>query len=62
MRIVVYGLDDGNTSETQVYDMNAQHAAEIKAVRSGDTITVTVTGTDKPFTAESADGLRVIVG
>ena len=61
MRIVVYGLEDGEAAETQVYDMNAQLAAEIKAVRSGNCITVTVTGTDKPFTAESADGLEIVV-
>ncbi|MBQ9898835.1 MAG: alpha-xylosidase, partial [Ruminococcus sp.] len=60
MRIVVYGLADGHTAETVVYDKDAQPAASIKAVRSGGTITVTVTGTDKPFTAESAQGLTVI--
>ena len=61
MRIVVYGLADGRTAETRVYDVNPELAAEIKAERNGDTITVTVTGTDKPFTAESAQGLNIVI-
>lgn len=61
MKIVVYGLEDGKSAETKVYDVNAELAAEIKAERNGDTITVTVTGTDKPFTAESAQGLNIVI-
>ena len=60
MKIVVYGLEDGHTAETNVYDKDAQLAASVSAVRSGDTITVTVTGTDKPFTVESAQGLEIV--
>ncbi|MBR5164804.1 MAG: alpha-xylosidase [Ruminococcus sp.] len=60
MKIVIYGLEDGKTAETQVYDMNANLAAEIKAVRSGDTVTVTVSGTTKPFTVESTKGLNIV--
>ena len=59
MKIVVYGLEDGHTAEAKVYDKDANLAAEIKAVRSGDEITVTVTGTDKPYTVESAQGLAI---
>lgn len=60
MKIIIYGLEDGKTAETQVYDMNANLAAEIKAVRSGDTVTVTVSGTTKPFTVESTQGLNIV--
>ena len=61
MKIVVYGLEDGHTAETKVYDKDAQLAASVSAVRSGDTITVTVTGTDKLFTVESAQGLEIVI-
>lgn len=61
MRIVIYGLEDGKSAEAEVYDTNAKLAASIKAVRNGDTITLTVTGTDKPFTAESSQGLNIII-
>lgn len=60
MRIVVYGLDDGESAEAAVYDKNARLSAAVRAVRTGDTLTVSVTGTDKPFTAESAQGLSVV--
>ena len=62
MKIVVYGLEDGKTAEAKVYDKDAKLAAEIKAVRTGDMITLTVTGTDRPFTAESAQGLEIRQG
>ena len=62
MKIVVYGLEDGETAETKVYDKDAQLAAEIKAVRTGSVITLTVAGTDRPFTAESAQGLEIQQG
>ena len=61
MKIVVYGLEDGKSAETEVYDKDAELAASIKAVRSGDTITVTVSGMDKPFTVESAQKLNVVI-
>ncbi|MCR4862285.1 MAG: alpha-xylosidase [Ruminococcus sp.] len=61
MRIVVYGVPDGGSARTVVYDKNAELAAEIEAVRSGNKLRVTVRGTDKPFTVESAQGLNVII-
>lgn len=61
MKLVVYGLEDGKTAECEIYSKEVQLAATVKAVRSGDTITVTVTGTDKPFTVESAQGLNVLI-
>ena len=60
MKIVIYGLEDGKTAETEVYTKDAKLAASISAVRSGDTITVTVSGTDKPYTVESTQGLSII--
>lgn len=61
MKIVVYGLEDGKSAEAEVYDTNAVLSASIKAVRNGDTITLTVTGTDKPFTAESSQNFKIII-
>ncbi|MCR4639898.1 alpha-xylosidase [Ruminococcus sp.] len=60
MRIVIYGIEDGASAETAVYDRKGALEAEIKAVRSGNQIKLTVTGTDKPFTAESAQGLDIL--
>lgn len=60
MHIVVYGLDDGETAETMVYECDGMTAVSIKAVRTGDMIKLNVSGTEKPFTAESAQGLEVI--
>jgi alpha-D-xyloside xylohydrolase len=61
MKIVVYGLDEGMTAEASVYDGSCEVRADIKAVHRGDCIELTVTGTDKPFTAESAQGLDIVV-
>lgn len=61
MEIVIYGLDDGNSAETKVYSKDAELAADIKAERSGSKIYLTVSGTDKPFTARSAQGLEIVI-
>ncbi len=61
MKLFVYGLEDGKTAECEIYSKEAELAAAVKAVRDGDTITVTVSGTDKPFTVESAQGLNIII-
>ena len=61
MKIMIYGLEDGREVSSTVYDMNAQPAAQITAKRSGDTIEVSVSGTNKPFTAESAQGLNIVI-
>ncbi|MBO4876533.1 MAG: alpha-xylosidase [Ruminococcus sp.] len=61
MRIVIYGLADGHAAETMIYDPSCELSAEIKAVRSGDIIEVTVTGRGSSFTVESAQGLEVKV-
>jgi len=60
MRIVIYGMEDGCTAEAVVYDRSGAVEAEIKAVRSGKQIALTVTGTDKPYTAESPQGLAIM--
>ena len=61
MQIVVYGISDGAELHTRVYSPEAEIAAEIKAVRMGSSLTVTVTGTDKPFTVASSQGLSVVI-
>ncbi|MGN0614673.1 alpha-xylosidase [Ruminococcus flavefaciens] len=60
MKIVIYGIEDGCTAETVVYGRNGAAEAEIKAVRSGKQIKLSVTGTDKSYTAESAQGLAIL--
>ena len=60
MRIVFYGMSEGGSAETKVYDRSGGIAAEIKAVRRGDELLVTVTGDDKPFTCESSQGLAIV--
>lgn len=60
MKIVIYGIEDGCTAETVVYGRNGAAEAEIKAVRSGKQLKLSVTGTDKPYTAESAQGLAIL--
>ncbi len=61
MHIVIYGLRDGAAAETTVYSPDCKLAAQIKAVRSGGTVNVSVCGTDKPFTVESAQGLDIVI-
>ena len=61
MTIKVYGMADGHSASAEVYDKDANLAANITASRSGNTLTVTVTftGDEKPFTVESSQGLEV---
>ncbi|MBP5581234.1 MAG: alpha-xylosidase, partial [Ruminococcus sp.] len=61
MRIVVYGLEEEMIAEAFVYDGNCNQRADIRAVHRGDCIELTVTGTDKPFTAESSQGTDIVV-
>ena len=61
MEIVIYGLDDCNSAETKVYNKDAELDANIIAERSGSKIYLTVSGTDKPFTARSAQGLEIVI-
>ena len=59
MRIVVYGIEDGESCETTVYGRDISESVHIKAARSGNVIRLSVRGTDKPFTAESSQGLEI---
>ncbi len=61
MKLVIYGIEDGKTAECEIYDKDALLTASVKAVRNENTVTVTVSGTDKPFTVESAQGLDVVI-
>ena len=60
-KLVVYGLEDGQSTQCKLYDSEAKLELTVTAERKGDTITVTSTGTNKPFTVESADGLNVVM-
>ena len=46
---VIYALEDGKTAEAVVYDKDSKVVTEIKASRSGNTITVSYGATDKSF-------------
>lgn len=61
MKLVIYGIEDGKTAKCEIYNKDALLAASVKAVRNENTVTVTVSGTDKPFTVESAQGLDVVI-
>ena len=60
MKIVIYGMEDGDSAEAAVYDTLGKKAAEIKAVRRGSRLELSVTGTDRPYTAESPQGLEIV--
>ncbi|MDL2232408.1 alpha-xylosidase [Ruminococcaceae bacterium OttesenSCG-928-L11] len=55
---VIYGIQDGAEATVDVYDSNAQKALTITAVRKGNTVTVTGTPTDKPYTVRLATQLE----
>lgn len=61
MKLVIYGMEDGKTAECRIYSSDAVLAAEVKATCRGENIILFVTGTDKPFTAESTQGLNIII-
>lgn len=51
---VIYGLEDGKSAETVIYDSNAKPAVSIRAERCGDSIKVTASATDKVFSVSVA--------
>ena len=61
VKLVIYQLEDGKSAQCRIYDKEANLEVTFTAERNGDTISVTSTGTDKKFTAESAEGLTVLV-
>lgn len=61
MEIVVYGIDDGRTLETEIFDIKGKSAALISASRNGDDLIVTVNGTDKTFSVRSSQGLNIVL-
>ena len=61
MHIVVYCIGDGEACETAVYDRNGKAVVSIRAARWGRVIRLSVKGTDKPFTAESSQGLEIML-
>ena len=61
VKIVIYGMDEGCTAETVVYDSSCSKKMEIRAVSKGDCIELTVRGADHPFTAESSQGLDIVI-
>ena len=59
-KAVIYGLEDGKTAETKLYNSEAELVGTVTAVRNGDTIKVTCTGgIDSKITVESAQGLKI---
>jgi len=60
VKFVVYGLEDGQAAECEVYNRNAERTFSLKAVRSDDVINVTTEGTANSFTVISSDGLKIV--
>ena len=60
-KLVIYQLEDGKNTQCKIYDKDAKLELTVMAERNGDTITVTHTATDKNFTVESAEGLKVVI-
>ena len=46
---VIYGLEDGKTAETVIYDSESNKSTDISATRNGNVITVSYAATDKNF-------------
>ena len=49
---VIYELSDGNEATTVIYDKDANKICDIKAIRCGNTVTVSYTKTDSDFTVK----------
>ncbi|MDE7234905.1 MAG: hypothetical protein K2N29_07625, partial [Ruminiclostridium sp.] len=58
-KLVIYGLEDGKTAECKIYDKEGKLELTVTATRNGDTIKITSNGTDKKFTVESVQGLKI---
>ena len=52
---VIYGLEDGKTASTTIYDVDANKVFELTASRSGNIVNIQHTATNKAFTV-SMDG------
>lgn len=55
---VIYGLEDGKTAETVIYDSESNKITDISATRNGNVITVSYAATDKNFKV-TAEGKTV---
>lgn len=51
---VIYGLEDGKTAETVIYDSESNKITDISATRNGNVITVSYAATDKNFKVTAA--------
>ena len=66
---VIYNLEDGKSSETEVYDIDANRVMSMKAERNGNEICVTytsgrafkITAEGKVFDAPAADNGQIII-
>ena len=61
MKLVLYGMEEGNEASCKVYSPDGALAADVTARREKDAIYLSVTGTDTPFTAESAQGFPIVL-
>lgn len=61
MKLVLYGMEEGKEASCKVYSPDGALAADVTARREKDAIYLSVTGTDKPFTAESAQGFPIVL-
>lgn len=52
---VIYGLEDGKTAETVIYDSESNKITDISATRNGNVITVSYAPTDKNFKVTASE-------
>ena len=58
-KLVIYGLEDGNSATTTIVDKDGKAVLTVTALRNGDKITVTSEG-EGVFEIESADKLEIV--
>ncbi len=61
-KITIYGLEDGQSSECEIFDAEANSVLRARAVRNGGTITVTAEGRTGSVTFASSQGLDIVRG
>lgn len=58
--VVIYGLEEGQKTETVIYDTDALEVMKIRAVRENNTIKITVPKTEKNITIRTKDACEIL--
>ena len=59
-QVVIYGLEDGKTAESTIFDINAEPVFTVSAARKNDTIYVKTDNMPEGISFRSAQGLKII--